>query len=539
MSAELGGVVDLVAGIAVGAAAVTGAVAKGVALGTVYLGKAAYHGAVALTKMSAQAAKAVGSTVAGAYNEMQELHKIVAEEKKRHREAYDAYVDSLEADEDRRKQYLKKLEGMVSFDALGIDKQSKNKLCKLADGEKIEIFNKLINLQGKFNDISNVFFGLADYGIEPECEYEFYIIKKKFAQNVKDGNYDFESIFEELEKLLSQIRNLQSGIDNAEAAKFITAQLFQIENELGSPILTEFNAELYQKLCMPEKNAESAEEKLFAVEKDVLALVQLFSDFNYGFEECEEFSNLLNSVKGIITSEDSAETKLQLMDARYRRMIDIYKKVSMRHGEALELKRRYNEVISLNYNLREYLSMPLPQLDFEFKTASADISRIAAENAELAKLAAERQKSEYIRKFVRETMKEMQFEYICSQATERANGESIQTDVYHIEDGNVVSVTFVNGRVCCSVSGVKLAGIAENKGSVVSSMKKFCSKRGQIRQKLHDKGVSLEFDEHIEPNERYATEITLQNASAAATERIRGAKLKVRRPAGAKKKTIK
>ena len=136
-------------------------------------------------------------------------------------------------------------------------------------------------------------------------------------------------------------------------------------------------------------------------------------------------------------------------------------------------------------------------------------------------------------------MKEMQFEYLCSQTAAIAGGETVETDVYHIENGNVVSVTFVKGRVCCSVSGVKIDGVAENKGSIVRTMKKFCSQSGQIRQKLRGKGVSLEFDEHIEPNERYAREISLKGASASATQIIRGAKLNMKRPAaGAKKKSL-
>lgn len=539
MSAELDGAIEFIGDLARGAVAATGAAIRGVAAGVAFLGTAAFNGAAALAKMSVSAAKAVGETTAEAFKEMQELQKIVAEEKRRQREAYAEYVQSLEADKSRRNGYLKKLEGMVEYEALGIDGPAKDKISKLSERERIEVFNNLINLQSRFGDISNLFFRLSDFGVETECEYEFYKIKKQLEESVRDGNYNFDKIFGELDGLLSELRKLQTSAENAEVAEFIEAQLFQIENELGSPLLTEFCAELYEMLRLPKEESETDGDRLFAVEKEVLRLAQLFSDFNYEFEEKAELKTLLSSIRAIVTSDDSAETKLKLLDRRYHRMSDVYQKVSVRHGEVLKLKERYNEAISVNYNLREYLSLALPQFAFDYRTAEAEIRRLNAENGELAKKAQEKQKREYVRKALRETMREMQFEYLCSQTAATASGEAVETDVFHIQDGNVVSVTLVKGRVCCSVSGVKLAGVAEDKGSVVNSMKKFCSKRRQLQEKLRERGVALEFDEEIEPDEIYAREITLKGASASATETIRKAKLKIGGSgAAAKKKTI-
>ena len=521
MSAELDGIISFIGDLAVGAIAATGALIRGVGIGAARLGVAAYEGAVALTKMSIEAAKAVGSATADAFKEMHELQSIVTEEKRRQREAYDAYVNGLKADEKRRKQHIEKLEGMIAFESLGIEEAAKNKLRALADDEKIKVYNHLINLQSKFTDVGNIFFRLSDYGIESDSEYEFFKIKKQLAQNVNGGNYNFTETFTALDNLFSLLRALQNDVDNQDAVEFIAAQLFQIENEFDSPLLMNFYAELYDMLRMPEEPSESAQDKLFAVEKEVLELVQLFRDFNYEFEEKEEFTNLLRSVKSIVISEDSAETKLKLVEMRYHRMIDIYKKVSARDSEILELKRLYNEAISLNYYLRESLSLPLPRLNFDYRTASAEIKRLSAENEELAKRTEEQNKREYIRKAIRETMKEMQFDYLCSETAATANNTAVSTDIYHIDNGNVVSVTLVNDRVCCSVSGVKLNGIPENKGAVVNSMHTFCSKRKAISQSLQSKGVAVEFDAPLEPDEKYAEEIALTDVSPSVIEKIR------------------
>lgn len=118
MSAELGGIVDVIGDVAGSTVDLLGAAIKGAASAT-------FHGAAAIAKMSATAAQAVGETAVGAVKELCELNKIVCEEKKRQKDAYESYVKSVKRDEERRKQYLDKLERMVAFDALGIKEQNK------------------------------------------------------------------------------------------------------------------------------------------------------------------------------------------------------------------------------------------------------------------------------------------------------------------------------------------------------------------------------------------------------------------------------
>ncbi len=533
MSAELGGIVDVIGDVAGSTVDLLGAAIKGAASAT-------FHGAAAIAKMSATAAQAVGETAVGAVKELCELNKIVCEEKKRQKDAYESYVKSVKRDEERRKQYLDKLERMVAFDALGIKEQNKKKLQLLSENEKIKVFNDLINIQSKFSEISNLFFGLSDRGVEADCEYEFYKIKKQFAENVNKGVYVFDGIFKNLENLIGQLRILRNTVKDEEAAQFVGVKLFDIENELGNPVYTGFSAELYESLRQPREAVLTEEDRLLEVEKDVLEMAALFGGFNFEYQEKDEFQNLLNSIKKIILSDDGAETKLQFIDLRYRRLKNLYEKVRLAHEDAVELKRRYNNAVSLNYNLKEYLSLQLPQFEFDFAIAENQIASLSAENEELMKKAAERQKAEYIRKTVRETMKEMSFKYICSQSALTAGKVKVETDVYHIEDGNVVSVTFVNGKVRCSVSGVEFDGIPKDNKSIVKSMEKFCSKSEEIQRKLEQNGVVLDIEERIEPDERYAQEIKLKNVSASSVQIVKNAKLNRARPqAQAKKKYLK
>ena len=70
-------------------------------------------------------------------------------------------------------------------------------------------------------------------------------------------------------------------------------------------------------------------------------------------------------------------------------------------------------------------------------------------------------------------------------------------------------------------------------------MEKMCSRSKELQDRLKSKGVSYTIDKRIEPNEEYAREIKLENASASVIERLRQEKQGKRQVATVKKKEIK
>lgn len=532
MSVGIDGTVEVLADI-------VGGIAYGVGQAAAVIGVAVGKGAVALAKMTAHATAEVGSAFADSFREVAQLQKLMSEQNKKAKEAYKEYTEAVKAEENRQNEYIKRLNDLICFDALGIDDGGKEKINKQENAQKIKVLNEIIDMQNRFERLRDLFFGLSEMGVEFARENDFYAIKKAFAQSVNAGNFDFSVLNQKIDSLFQAIRDFQATAKNKDVVEFITTQIYKIENELDAPQLLCFSTELYEMLQIEsEDDVASPEDELFEMEKNVWQLAQLFFQIDYDFPEKDEFISLLKAIKFELTTDHSVATKLQWCKDRYRCMMDTYKKICAREKEVIALKQRYNDAIALNYTLKEELGLELPVMDFRYKTAERDIAALTAENERLAQKLAEKQKQEYIRKAVRETMREMQFEYLCSQTKVTTSKQTVYEDIYHIENGNVVAVTFVNGRAYYSVSGVEIAGIPADKKSITRSMEKMCSSSKELQDRLKSKGVDYTIDRRIEPNEDYAHEIKLDNASASVTRRIREARQGRKPAASVKKKAI-
>lgn len=532
MSMGIDGFVEVVADV-------VGGIAYGIGQTAVVVGTALGKSTIALAKMTARAATEVGSAIADSFREVAQIHKLMSEQRKKAREAYDKYTEEVKADEAKQKEYIEKLKNLINFDALSIGEEGRQKIDRQEGAKKIQVLNDVIDMQSQFERLRDLFFGLSEMGVELDCEYDFYAIKAEFAKKVNSGDFDFTALNEKIDLLFQAIRDFKTEDDKKDVVEFITAQIYKIENELDVPQLLCFSTELYEMLRVESEDAAtSPEDALFEMERNIWQLAQLFFQIDYDFPEMGEVVALLNSVKTELLSDNSVATKLEWIETRYRCLMDTYRKICARDEEVIALKQRYNEAIALNYTLKEELSLELPVMDFHYATAERDIAALAAENEMLAQKLAEKQKQEYIRKTVREAMREMQFEYLCSQTKTTSSDQTVYEDIYHIENGNVVSVTFVNGRAYYSVSGVEIAGITASKKSIASSMEKMCSKSKELQDRLKSKGVIYTIDRRIEPREEYAHEIKLDNAPASVIERLRKAKLGKTQSPDSKEKKI-
>ena len=533
MSVGIDGVVEVIADI-------VGGIAYGIGESAAVIGAAVGRGTVALAKMTAHAAEGIGSAFADSFREVAQMQKLMSEQRKKAEEAYEKYTETVKADEKKQKEFIEKLNSLINFEALGINDDGKKNINRLENAQKVQVLNEIVYMQNQCERLRDLFFGLSEMGVEFDCEYDFYAIKKEFIININDGNFDFGALNEKIDLLFKTIRDFQIAAENKDVVKFIAAQIYKIENELDRPQVLCFSTELYEMLRIERADGVvSPEDKLFEMENSVWQLAQLFFQIDYDFPEKNEILSLIASIKNELLSDHSVSTKLEWMETRYRCMMDTYKKICARDKEVIALKKRYNDAIALNYTLKEELALELPVMKFSYITAESDIAALAAENEKLVQELAEKQKQEYIRKTVRETMREMQFEFLCSQTKVTSSKQTVHEDVYHIENGNVVSVTFVNGRAYYSVSGVEIAGIPANNASVTKSMEKMCSRSKELQDRLKSKGVSYTIDKRIEPNEKYAREIKLENASASVIERLRQEKQGKRQVATVKKKEIK
>jgi len=248
-------------------------------------------------------------------------------------------------------------------------------------------------------------------------------------------------------------------------------------------------------------------------------------EYIHDFQVCQDLVDSVNEI--LVDDRLSKQTKLSMVIVRKRLLDDKYLESKHKYSEVIKAKNNYDE---LYYKLSGYmkiLELESPTYEFSFENINDCINQLKVQIAKYEKPAIEKKKSEYIRKSLREIMNEFRYEHIESQDIQ-TNGQDIHKDIYHIENGNVLAVTLVNNdQLTYRVSGIKMDGIAEDKASVVNTMKKFCDKKSIIKQKLNEKGINTLTNELFDPDIKWAEEIKLSgNVDISKVEIIRKNRMK-------------
>lgn len=455
----------------------------------------------------------------------EERKQFILEEKKALKIVEKAYLEKVEQTEKSRKDFLDRLIENASFDYinLDIDKIKKNfkSTNEINDLANINYYLKKIaqtidDLHIKNIDISNI-------------EEEYYELEGKIQDNINNNIYIQESYIELKsfsDNFIKQSKKLIQESD-LESLKFIENDLFNLESEINTPLIYTYYNDIKSfasEINMKEKTFDY-NEKYFDIVKETFSISELFSKMEF-IDDFDNINTLVKSINDVIDLELNIETKYNMIKERYKVLTNEYKKQSRIHKDFLELKSEfdYNYKKSIYYS--KYLDLNVEEYKFDSNTTKHDVENLKKQVKVLEDKYVIIKNNNESRKIIREAMKKLQYKYIY---TDKENNK-INTikDIYHIENGNVVSVVSSDlGNIIYEVNGVKIDGIAESKESVVETMRKFCIDKKIIEKEFQEKGYTYFESVSLLPNINLAREITLPNSVSLSNKNfIRTSKLK-------------
>ncbi|GEM_PF-2726360 len=462
------------------------------------------------------------------------LKDMMIEEQAQYQKAFDRYQKIVALNQNSAIEYLNRMKSNLNLSVLGCSTKDLVHIEKKSNEEQAKYFNLISQFSYYSETIQELLFHLSEEGTSiPDIEESLYGIKDRFVTNIKKGNLSgMEASFSEYKTQVNEIKTkIKELMANHQIfdVEHIDNLIFVIENEIGIPYLTVFYNELRELLekMSEEKSEESLDLKLYQVKKEIIDVMTSITNLEYihDFQVCQDLVDSVNEI--LVDDRLSKQTKLSMVIVRKRLLDDKYLESKHKYSEVIKAKNNYDE---LYYKLSGYmkiLELESPTYEFSFENINDCINQLKVQIAKYEKPAIEKKKSEYIRKSLREIMNEFRYEHIESQDIQ-TNGQDIHKDIYHIENGNVLAVTLVNNdQLTYRVSGIKMDGIAEDKASVVNTMKKFCDKKSIIKQKLNEKGINTLTNELFDPDIKWAEEIKLSgNVDISKVEIIRKNRMK-------------
>jgi hypothetical protein len=449
-------------------------------------------------------------------HDIKEKMNIAVEEKKQKRLAFDRYLENISLSETSKSTYIAKMLDSVNVDGNKLSEYATSRLQNQSFEMQSQILNQVLAFQTINENYKQLFYDFASEGIELPEEEVFYTAKEKAIKKLQSGDYGgFLSANEEFISMITKIKKTmlylieQKKIPNIEKTD---ALLFIIEHNLNEPFTEIFFNELTEIMLLPAKSeTQEEEQKLLEIKKQIVEITDKLNGIINSIQ-ADAISSLVGSIKSIIFDEKlSTRTKIESIDIRRRALWDMYCKFKTENTRTLELKEKYDHNYIKYASAMKYLGLELVAYVFNPKTAKQDTNALQENYKKIEADVKKKQSMEYIRKTVRETLQSQKYTFVGTENVDVKNHKMIR-DIYHIENGNVVSVTIKdNNSVNYFVSGVKIQGVTENKPSVVKTMHKFCDSKKQIDEILLAKGVAINSKDKLDPSEMIATEIEIPN----------------------------
>lgn len=430
---------------------------------------------------------------------------LLVEEKQVYQEALKKYEDSLLKDEKEKDKYVSKLANDKRVLKLQIEDIP-------FSSNKLEMMNAIFKCAVLIDKCETVFNEL-NKGIEEYEELEK--IKDMLKSEIEKQNYrGIASVSELLNKKYVSLREeIREIIDNKKTYDInkMESIYVSLQEDIGEAYFSIFNNEL-EELLETEDNSLEKKNLLLELRKKMLEYASKLNNLEYidGVEECQ---NMIKFVYDTLNDNDiSDDLKIERISIRVDALRDDYLKCESKNAEIFKLKERLDKTNWLNMSYKKYLNQEVITRKFNFNELEKEIMTLEKENKELYVLCEKKQKTEYIRMALKEAMIKNDLEYISSKAIENGT-KKIEQDVYHIEDGNVVTVTFDNDEMKCVVGSVSIDGIYNDENKALESMKKFCSKYDKIEEELENKGVIIEKTRRLAANVKYIHDVKLEDES--------------------------
>lgn len=472
------------------------------------------------------------NSISGIKDGIVELQHIALEEKRQLDLAQSALHKHLKENRLEMEAYIKASIENLDFLNLSIDKVNLSNSIISSKDEPLNLLSDISVASYYHQKFQESAFLLSEMNVPiGSIEESFYETREKFIHAINHKKFnELHAINSEFSTQIDQLRSIYDHhlkASNIHIDK-LEGIFFTVENMLELPFTRVFENELYQflKNTLDTDANEAKKSILLDLKKNILSMYMDISNLAHG-QDYIELKQLVDSVNTILDdTELSDDTKIDMLNTRYKVLGHNYITLTSKHQQTLVDKREYDVLYQMDYSYRKYLNMTLPDYHFDPTNSKNAIQYLKTDIDEIKPQVEKKHEQMVFRKVVSDVMKEMQFAHIVS-SEEKMGHSDVLKDVYHIENGNVVTVSvFPNGEMNYRVSAVETQGIPSNKNEVVKTMHTFCNKAATIREKLREKGVMSANNELLEPNIKYVKEIVLDaHVNASKKELIRKAKL--------------
>lgn len=512
-----------------------------------FTGKVAIGTAKVTAKVGLETGKFVGVTALGAAYGMglgavesvtgikdgiKELQTIALEEKRQLDKAQLVLFEHLNAHEAEKDKYIKDAIPALRLSELKLKPEVIYSAIKSAKMDELSGLNVLSYTSFMYHKFSETLVMLSDIDIPTDVvEQSFYETIEQVKAAIKNHNLDqLVSINQVLNQSIENLKSIYDAYkkEHKVVVEKLDGIFFMIENGLDLPLHTRFENELSYFLNNTFKNdlQEAKLSTILDLKKQILSMYMDISNLSNG-KDFDDLIKLIDSVHIILNDEAlSVDTKIDMLQVRLKVLSHQYQDITKLHEETIIHKRSYDALYQKDSAYRLFLGIEPPVYAFNMMKPLESIKQLESDLNSLEKEVQVKREQIAFRRAIHDVMKDMQYAHI-TDADEMIGDQSVYKDIYHIENGNVVTVSiFPNGELNYRVSAVETPGIPTDKADVVKTMHTFCHKAEDIREKLRKKGIMTTNNERLEPHIRYVNEIKLDSSvDIRKKEIIRKAKL--------------
>ncbi len=438
-----------------------------------------------------------GGFVKGIGDISNSLKNLARDEKEMYKNTLKKYEESLANDKEKENNYISKIVNDERVKSLNVINSPSNK----------EEANKLFMCAVLMNKCK-----LALDELEADTD-EYYELEK-LKETIKNSFNKLDFVNDVLEKKINELKTRLQEIMNVKNnydVQKVNEVYMELSSDISEAYVTVFNNELMELLKNTSDRSLEKKNLLLELKRKMIDYALKLNNLEYvdGVEECQNMIEFVNSTLNDDSISD--DLKIERINIRVNALKDNYLKCELNNKKIFDLKEKFDKAYWLNVSYKKYLNREIKEKNFDFKNLSEEIQILEKENKELYVECEKKQKNEYIRKAIREAMISNELEYVSSKSSN--NGRShIDQDVYHIENGDVVTVTISeSGAMNYVVGNANIDGIYSDESQTLESMKKFCDKYKDIQNKLKEKGIIVDEIRRLEPNVKYIHNVNLDD----------------------------
>lgn len=505
-----------VAAVGAGVLAV-GAAAVAVAASPVVIAASAVY---EVGKVAGRAVYAVGKSGVEISKELEEFFNAGKTEKEAYKTALNNYQNITVKNQENHKKYIAKLKKNISPEVFSLKDNWLNDIND--DNSLID----LIRLQTYILNIENIF-NLNSF--DSALEDEFYSLRENLEKNIGKKIINFSTYLEAFVNLLTAIKQEVSTKKYDNLCKNIDSIIFEVNNIVENPLIIIFYNELLDSLKnSQEKNQEiiDYDKELILRKNNISNIIKECSSISHPCQSLAEFNDLLFKVKEQLSNNNlSSKEKVKLCDMHYKWLCDSYIKIKLDYKWFEESKKRFD---TLNDNYAKCLTVlnrPLENVEFNFENPEESIHILENKIKAISQEAENESKVILTLKSIDSVMKRNGFRKITSKTINIKN-KTIHKEIYHLENGNIVSFFISPDSFKFSVSGVKIDGTEKDVYSINQSQVHMCELKKEINKMLKSYGIETSTKELIKPEIRFAAEIELEDVSYDQIEFLKSQKRK-------------